>query len=113
MKPKFAIPDHLDRQEADLYRQIQAEYGITDGAGLALLAAACEAAGTARQCREKIAVDGLLTDAGRAHPLCAVQRDARNSFLACIRQLGLDTEAGGSIGAPVGNTNASPLKRVK
>lgn len=106
-------PEHLDPPEADLYRQIQADYGILDSAGVALLTAACEAAGTARQCRERIAEDGLLTEAGRAHPLCAVQRDARNSFLACIRQLGLDTEAAGSVGAPRGNTNASPLRRVK
>lgn len=113
MKPKFTIPDHLDTQEAALFRQIQSDYGIQDSAGLALLTAACEAAGTARQCREAIAVDGLMTLAGRAHPLCAVQRDARNSFLACIRQLGLDTEGSGSIGAPVGNSNASLLKRVK
>jgi len=77
------------------------------------LSAACEAAQTARQCREMIAIDGLLTLAGRAHPLCAVQRDARNSFLACIRQLGLDTEGAASVGAPVGNSNASLLKRVK
>lgn len=113
MKLKTSPPEHLGRTEADLFRQIQADYGIQDSAGIALLTAACEAAGTARQCREKIAVDGLLTEAGRAHPLCAVQRDARNSFLACIRQLGLDTEAGGNIGAPTGNTNASFLKRVK
>jgi len=112
MKQKTA-PDHLDTQEAELFRQIQSEYAITDGAGIALLTGACEAAGTARQCREKIAVDGLLSEAGRAHPLCAVQRDARNSFLACIRQLGLDTEGGASVGAPVGNSNASSLKRVK
>lgn len=113
MKLKSATPEHLDRQEAELYRQIQSDYGIQDSAGIALLTAACEAAGTARQCREKIAIDGLLTEAGRAHPLCAVQRDARNSFLACIRQLGLDTEGSGNIGAPVGNSNASSLKRVK
>lgn len=112
MKPK-PVPVHLDKQEADLYRLIQSDYGIVDSAGIALLTAACEAAGTARQCRERIAVDGLLTDAGRAHPLCAVQRDARNSFLACIRQLGLDTEGSGSIGAPTGNTNASSMRRVK
>lgn len=114
MKETPTIPGHLEPPEMALYRQIQAEYGILDGAGIALLTAACEAAGTARQCRERIAADGLLTEAGRAHPLCAVQRDARNSFLSCIRQLGLDTEAGGSVGAPVGNTNSNFLmKRVK
>lgn len=113
MKQQIAPPGHLDKPEADLFRRIQEGYGILDSGGIALLTAACEAAGTARLCRERIAVDGLLTEAGRAHPLCAVQRDARNSFLACIRQLGLDTEVSGSVGAPVGNTNSSFLKRVK
>ena len=115
MSKKEAIPEHLAAQEAALFEQIQREYGILDSGGIALLTAACEAAGTARQCRERIAVDGLLTDAGRAHPLCAVQRDARNSFLACIRQLGLDIEvSGNNVGGQVYNQNASSiLKRVK
>lgn len=112
MRPT-STPEHLDMQEAELFRQIQSDFAIQDSAGIALLTAACESAGTARQCRERIAEDGLLTEAGRAHPLCAVQRDSRNSFLACIRQLGLDVEGAGQVGAPTGNTNAGQLRRVK
>ncbi|MGA7181410.1 MAG: P27 family phage terminase small subunit [Thiobacillaceae bacterium] len=114
MKQKDHIPKHLEPAEAELFESIKAEYAIQDAAGLALLSAACESAMTARQCRERIALDGLVNEKGRPHPLCAVMRDARNSFLACIRQLGLDTVSAGSVGAPIGNSNAlSTLKRIK
>lgn len=108
---KSAAPEQLDPPEAELFSRIQSEYGITDAAGVALLTLACESSMCVRECRERIAKDGLMNDLGRSHPLLAVMRDAKNSFLACIRQLGLDTESAGAVGAPVGNSNR--LQRVK
>lgn len=110
-KIKSTAPEHLDKPEADLFVSIQTEYGISDAAGVALLTLACESSMCVRECRERIAKDGLMNDQGRSHPLLAVMRDAKNSFLACIRQLGLDTESAGAVGAPLGNTNS--MKRVK
>lgn len=104
-------PDHLSPPEAELFIRIQFDYGISDSAGVALLTLACESWMCVRECRERIAQDGLMTDQGRSHPLLAVMRDAKNSFLACIRQLGLDVESAGAVGAPLGNTNS--MKRVK
>lgn len=110
-KPKSTAPEQLDKPEAELFSRIQSEYAITDAAGVALLTLACESSMCVRHCRERVAKDGLMTDQGRSHPLLAVMRDAKNSFLACIRQLGLDTESAGAVGAPIGNTNS--MKRVK
>jgi hypothetical protein len=104
-------PDHLGPPEAELFDRIKAEYAIQDAAGLELLTSACESRGRARRCRELIDAQGELTEKGRPHALLAAERDARRAFVATIRELGLDLELGGQVGAPVGNSNA--LRRVK
>ena len=109
MKP--SPPPHLEAIEAALFGAIQREYGISDSAGLALLVAACESAGRARKCRERIDAEGELTAEGKMHPLLTTERDNRRAFVSTIAQLGLDLELGGQVGAPVGNSNR--LQRVK
>ena len=103
----------LDEEASKLYSKIQSEFGVRDAAGMAVLKMACESEQLARICREQIDADGLLTATRRPHPLFSVQKAARASFLACIKNLGLDLEGAGAVGAPIGNTNRSNLKRVK
>jgi hypothetical protein len=65
-------------------------------AAVAVLATALEAHRRSRECREAILREGM-TITGRdgqakAHPLLAVERDARRAFLAAVRALGLAWE---------------------
>jgi phage terminase small subunit len=111
MKRNDDTPAHLEPPEVKLFDRIKAEYGIQDGAGLELLTSACESRGRARRCRELIDAQGELTAKARPHPLLAAERDARRAFVATIRELGLDLESAGQVGAPIGNSNR--LQRVK
>jgi uncharacterized membrane protein YqiK len=104
-------PAHLEPAEAELFAAIQREYGVADGAGLELLASACESRGRARRCRELIDAQGELTEKGKPHALLAAERDARRAFVSTIAALGLDLEPARQIGAPIGNSNA--LRRIK
>lgn len=108
MKKLFTAPAHLEGPEAELFNQIQREFGINDASGLALLCAACESQGRARKCRESIDLLGEITAEGKPHPLLATERNSRKDFVLTIAQLGLDVESAGSVGAPSSN-----LRRVK
>ena len=63
-----------------------------------------------QQARELIEAEGLIVEdrfgQKKAHPAVAIERDAKASFLRCIRELGLDIEPPGPIGRPPGRTNA-------
>lgn len=107
MKKLYAAPAHLAKPEAELFNQIQREFGINDASGLALLAAACESQGRARKCRESIDLLGEITAEGKPHPLLATERNSRKDFVLTIAALGLDVESAGSVGAP------SNLRRIK
>ena len=88
------IPKHLSKEAKNLYRSIIDEYGIDDGAGLAILTTACEAWDRARQAREQIDADGLLLadrfGQKKLHPAATVERDSRSQWLQAIKTLGLD-----------------------
>jgi hypothetical protein len=77
-------------------RAIQVEYSIADPAGLLLLQAALEAFDRVRGAQKAIGEDGLLSRGSkrqpRAHPLLAVERDARAQMLAALKALNLDLE---------------------
>src|SRR5918995_3420517 len=82
-----APPDHLGQNGMQLWRGIQAEYGITDPAGLELLRQAAEAADRIASVREQIDQAGeLLVIKGipRVNPLCAVERDQRAALVRCL-----------------------------
>jgi P27 family predicted phage terminase small subunit len=87
-------PEHLGEPERQIWRDTFKDFDFDSRAAIAVLAVALEAHMLARQCREAIARDGL-TLVGRdnqlkPHPLLAVERDARQSFLSAIRNLGLE-----------------------
>ena len=88
-----AAPKHLDAEERKLWTRITSENTFSDGASLALLTAALEAHQRARQCREIIDKQGaVVTDRFsqvRPHPLLASERDAKSTFIASMRAIGL------------------------
>jgi len=89
-------PQHLGEPGRALWKSIQRDHEITDGAGLALLTRACECQDRLAQVREQLAADGLLV-AGykkqpRPHPLLAVEAETTRLQLAAIRALGLEVD---------------------
>jgi phage terminase small subunit len=84
----------LSAEAAALERQLAEEYGISDRGGEAILRVACEAFDRLRSAQAAIVVDGLTSrdrfGQVRAHPLLAVERDARSQMLAALKQLNLD-----------------------
>jgi P27 family predicted phage terminase small subunit len=87
-------PHHLGKAEQRIWRDTLRDYEITSQTSLAVLTTALEAHQRARECREVIKREGM-TMAGRdgqakVHPLLAVERDARQAWLAALRVLGLE-----------------------
>jgi P27 family predicted phage terminase small subunit len=89
-------PAHLGDAGRALWRSIQRDHEIADGAGLALLARACECADRLAAVREQVAKDGLLVPGykrqPRPHPLLSVEAEAIRLQLAALRALGLEPE---------------------
>jgi P27 family predicted phage terminase small subunit len=96
MKRQITLPKHLSAEARKMGREIAAEYGIEDAAGLRILVSGLEAWDRATQARQAIDREGMtLTDRWgqvKTHPLCTVERDARAQFLASLKQLNLDLE---------------------
>ena len=91
---KDNTPEHLREAGRELWGRVQTEFAIDDGAGLALLAAACEALDRMREAQAALLADGLtVTDrygCKKTHPCVAIERDSRNGMLSALRQLNLD-----------------------
>jgi P27 family predicted phage terminase small subunit len=87
-------PPHLGEPERLIWGGIVRDFELATEASTAVLITALEAHMRARECREIIAREGM-TVAGRdgqtkVHPLLAVERDARQSWLSAIKALGLE-----------------------
>jgi|SRR5215510_4959835 len=86
-------PRHLDEEEAALFRQIVGDFQIDDAGSISLLTIACEAHQRMRRARERVEDEGeTFLDRFkqvRAHPLLAVERDARCDYLRALRTLNL------------------------
>ena len=99
-------PKHLKTEGRSLFEQIQADYGITDSAGLALLARAAECLDRLTEARELLDKEGPVTTdrygTQKAHPANKIELDSRNGFLAALRALNLDIEPLKAIGRPPG-----------
>ena len=89
-------PDHLRPAGADFFQSIAQEYTITDAAGLALLSRAAECVDRMAAAQAAIAEHGELVPdrygGVKLNPACALEKDARNGFLAAVRALNLDLE---------------------
>lgn len=95
LKPKRP-PKHLKPDGRKLFRDVVSEYAIDDAAGLALLTTASECLDRMRAAQDAIEAQGeVVTDRygqTKVHPACALEKDARNGFLAALKQLNLDLE---------------------
>jgi P27 family predicted phage terminase small subunit len=92
--PPPESPEYLGEPERQIWRDVFHDFDLSTRAAIAVLITSLEAHQRARECRETIAREGL-TVVGRdgqakAHPLLAVERDARQAWLAGIRALGLE-----------------------
>ena len=96
-KPTDTTPAHLGPKAAAFWRGVQAEYGVSDAPGLALLLVAAEALDRLEQAREILAKEGVLAPdrwgVMRKHPALEMERESRGGFLTALRQLGLEVEA--------------------
>ena len=89
-------PPGLSAESRRLWNELQAEYRITDAAGLRFLRTACEALDQQRRAEAVVREAGMVAvdryGAPRAHPLLAVARDSRAAMLKALAALNLDIE---------------------
>jgi len=92
MKP----PKHLSKDACQWWTDIQAEYGISDHAGLLLLQTGLEAFDRMREAQQAIKKHGAVYldrfEQVKNNPACTVERDARAQMMAALKQLNLDLE---------------------
>jgi len=73
-----------------------ADYQIDDEGGLALVEVACQAHGRAQEARVQLERDGITVKdrfgQARAHPACAIERDALALLVRTIRALALEPD---------------------
>ena len=90
-------PDHLGEPEKAIWDQLLDDYRLATDLEATVLTSALEAHQRARTCRERILVDGETVfgrdNQLRAHPLLAVERDARAAFLQGLKALGIFKKA--------------------
>lgn len=100
-------PAHLGKYGRPFWVAVQAEYSISDAAGLALLTTASECLDRMRSAQAAIAEHGeVVTDRYgqvKVNPATVLERDSRNGFLATLKSLNLDLEPlRDSVGRPSG-----------
>ena len=89
-------PCNLSKEAQRLWRKFLFEYEIADQGGLVILQTGLEAFDRMRSAQEKIKDSGETVQDRfgqiKAHPLCAVERDARSQMLQALKMLNLDLE---------------------
>lgn len=92
----FNAPEHLREGGRSFFAKVADEYSISDAAGLALLSRAAECVDRMAAAHAAIAEHGELVPdrygGVKLNPGCALEKDARNGFLAAMRALNLDLE---------------------
>jgi len=75
---------------------VRRDYAIDDAAGVALLTTAAECLDRMRAAQAAISEHGeTVTDRYgqiKVNPACSLEKDARNGFLAAIKEMNLDIE---------------------
>ena len=96
MKNSKRPPVHLSKEAKAIWKDLLAEYGIDDVAGLRILRVALESFDRAQSARVSIDRIGLLVKDKfgqvKPHPLLPIERDSRAAFLAGLKALNLDLE---------------------
>lgn len=86
-------PKHLSAEGRALWKHLQSEYVIDDSAGMTLLRIVCESFDRAQAARRQIDKEGATVADRfgqlRAHPACAIERDAKASQVSALRALRL------------------------
>jgi P27 family predicted phage terminase small subunit len=89
-------PRHVTAEAKQLWRRVVSENDLSDEAGKVILQTGLEAFDRMRSAQAQIEKDGQTTTDRfgqvKAHPLLAIERDARAQFLAALKQLNLDLE---------------------
>jgi P27 family predicted phage terminase small subunit len=89
-------PRSLSREGKKIWKDLQAEYQITDPGGLLILKTGLEALDRLREAQAVIAKEGPQVQdrfgQWKAHPLLTVERDSRAAMLAALKALNLDLE---------------------
>ena len=89
-------PEHLKTAGAELWTNIQKEYGVVDSGGLALLATACECLDRMRAAQAAIEAHGELVldryGAPKLNPATQLEKESRAGFLLALKQMNLDLE---------------------
>lgn len=90
---KHDPPKHLSARCRRLWRDLRASHHIEDAHALATLQLGLEALDRADDARRQIELEGAVVkdrfDQLKAHPACAIERDARSAVLAAFRALKL------------------------
>ena len=96
MKKNKSAPKHLSKEARRIFKDLCAEYGINDIAGLRILRVALEAFDRAQKARAAIDRDGMTFfdkfGQVKINPLIACERDSRAAFLAGLKALNLSLE---------------------
>ena len=96
MKKSQAPPKHLKAGARHLWRKLLSDFVIEDSGGLALVRAVCESFQRQQEARKIIDKDGAVFvdrfGAPKAHPACAIERDARAQMISALRALKLAPE---------------------
>ena len=87
-------PEHLSAEAQGLWNALQSAYDLADDYGCLLLRTALEAFDRAQGARAAVDREGATVSdargATRAHPLIAVERDARAAMLTALKALHID-----------------------
>jgi phage terminase small subunit len=95
-RPESGLPQppaHLGKPEQQIWRDVFRDFSLTAQISGAVLATALEAHQRCREAREVINREGMIVGRagqGKVHPLLAVERDARQAWLAAIKALKLE-----------------------
>lgn len=87
-------PKILSAEAKKLWRDLSADYGIIDSAGLRLLQTACESLDSMRNAQAIVTAHGAVIPDRfgqlRANPATVVERDARSAMMQALKALHLD-----------------------
>ena len=102
---KNSVP--LTTEAKKLKKELVAEYGIHDAAGVLLVRTVCECFDEMRRAQRVIATEGQLREnrfgEQKPHPAVSIVKDARAHMMLALKGLNLDLEPLRDLGRPPGS----------
>ena len=106
-KKNIRAPSGLSKESKRWWHKLVLDYNITDSGGRLILLNIFQAFDRLKSAQAILKTEGMTIkdrfDQIKAHPLCAVERDARSAVLAGLRALNLDIEPIKDRGRPAGS----------